>query len=134
MRSHLLAFTGVLASATAATLNEVCAPSYVQAHLPPPGFYQGESLDPLSVNANPVTQVSVADNDFFPDATFDYCNVSFTYSHDGLEDEVAPTYWLPAPGKFQNRFLATGGGGYAINSGNQSLAGRDHLWRCIQLD
>jgi tannase len=123
MRFHLLASTGLLGSATAATLNDVCRPSYVRAHLPAPGFYPGVSLDPSSVNANPVTQVSVTGNDFFPDATFDYCNVSFTYSHDGLDDEVALTYWLPAPGKFQNRFLATGGGGYAINSGNQSLPG-----------
>ncbi|OCT54987.1 Tannase [Cladophialophora carrionii] len=123
MRFHVPVFAVVLASATAATLNDVCTPSYVRAHLPPPGFYQGVSLDPSSVTANPVSQVSVADSNFFPDATFDYCNVSFTYSHDGLEDQVALTYWLPAPGRFQNRFLATGGGGYAINSGNQSLPG-----------
>ena len=123
MLLRLLMFTGVLATASAASLNDVCTPAYVRAHLPVPGFYQGLSLDTSSVTANPVTQASVVNNAFFPDATFNYCNVSFTYSHDGLEDEVALTYWLPAPNKFQNRFLATGGGGYAINSGNQSLPG-----------
>ena len=33
------------------------------------------------------------------------------------------TYWLPDPAKFQNRFLSTGGGGWAINSGSASVAG-----------
>ena len=33
------------------------------------------------------------------------------------------TYWLPSPDKFQNRFLSTGGGGFAVNSGNGSLPG-----------
>ncbi|KIV81328.1 hypothetical protein PV11_03519 [Exophiala sideris] len=107
----------------ASTLNDVCTPSYVQRHLPAPGFYQGVTVNTSTVTANPVTNVTVADNDFFPDATFDYCNVSFTYSHDGVNDEVVLTYWLPTPRNFQNRFLATGGGGYAINSGNQSLPG-----------
>lgn len=92
-------------------------------HLPAPGFYQALSLDAFSVTANPVTQASVVNNAFLPDATFDYCDVSFSYSHDGLEDEDALTYWLPTPSKFQTRFVATGGGGYAINSSNQSFPG-----------
>src|ERR1700743_218043 len=107
MQLRVLCLVVVLARQSAATLNDVCTPSYVRAHLPAPGFYQGINLDPSSVSANAVTQVSVVDNDFYPDGTFDYCNVSFTYSHEGLDDEVALTYWLPAPDKFQNRFLAT---------------------------
>ncbi|OQV09061.1 hypothetical protein CLAIMM_13239 [Cladophialophora immunda] len=123
MHSPLFGILATLTAVRAATLNNVCSVSYVKAHLPPPGFYQGVTLSPSSVTANPVTGVKVVDNDFYPDAVFDYCNVSFTYSHDGLDDQVLLTYWLPAPAQFQNRFLATGGGGYAINSGNQSLPG-----------
>jgi tannase len=32
-------------------------------------------------------------------------------------------YWLPTPAHFQNRYLSTGGGGFAINSGTQGLPG-----------
>ncbi|KIX98789.1 uncharacterized protein Z520_05250 [Fonsecaea multimorphosa CBS 102226] len=123
MHFPLFRILAALAAVRAASLNDVCSVSYVKAHLPPPGFYQGVTISPSSVTANPVTNVQVVDYDFYPDAIFDYCNVSFTYSHDGLDDQVLLTYWLPAPAKFQNRFLATGGGGYAINSGNQSLPG-----------
>lgn len=123
MRSHLFGIATILTTTRAATLDDVCTPSYVQAHLPVTGFYQGVTLNSCSVTANPVTNVEVVDNDFYPNAVFDYCNVSFTYSHDGLNDQVTLTYWLPAPDKFQNHFLATGGGGYAVNEGNQSLPG-----------
>ena len=54
---------------------------------------------------------------------FDYCNVTFAYSHNGLDDTVLVTYWLPTPATFKNRFLATGGSGLAINFGNMSLPG-----------
>ncbi|KAH8657928.1 feruloyl esterase-like protein B precursor [Xylariales sp. PMI_506] len=106
-----------------ASLADVCTPTYVADHLPEAGFYNGLTIDSSSVTANPVTNASVTGNVFYPDSTFDYCNVTFTYSHDGLDDEVVLTVWLPAPENFQNRFLATGGGGYAINSGTQSLPG-----------
>jgi tannase len=122
MFNRLLSFI-FTASSSAATLNDVCTSSYVRSHLPAPGVYQGLSIDPASVAANPVRGASVANQPFYPDAVFDYCNVSFSYSHNGLQDKVTLSYWLPAPSKFQNRFLATGGGGYAINSGNASLPG-----------
>jgi len=95
----------------------------VTAHLPPAGVYPGISVVNSSVSANPVYSVEVTDQYFYPNAEFDYCNVSFSYSHDGLNDKVVLTYWLPAPENFQNRYLSTGGGGYAINSGTQSLPG-----------
>jgi tannase len=61
---------------------------------------------------------------FFPAATFSYCNFTLAYSHDGREgDQVLIQYWLPDPAKFENRYLSTGGGGYAIYSGSQSLPG-----------
>jgi len=123
MHMRSLAISALLTATLASSLHDVCTPSYVQQHLPATGYYQGVTIKTSSVTADPVTNVTVVDNDFYPDAIFDYCNVSFTYSHDGLNDEVTLTYWLPTPSDFLNRFLATGGGGYAINSGNQSLPG-----------
>jgi tannase len=105
------------------TLSDVCTIDYVTAHLPPADTYPGISIIASSVSANPVYGVKVTDATFFPNAVFDYCNVTFKYSHIGLNDTVVLTYWLPAPDKFQNRYLSTGGGGYAINSGNGSLPG-----------
>lgn len=64
-----------------------------------------------------IYNASATANLFFPDAVFDYCNVTFAYTHANLNDIVMVAYWLPSPSAYQNRFLATGGGGYAINSG-----------------
>lgn len=98
----------------AASLADVCTTSYVAAHLPASGYYDDYALtvDTSSVTANPVYNYSVGAvySNFFPAATFDYCNVTFTYSHDSRDDSVLLTLWLPAPDKFQNRWLSTGGG------------------------
>lgn len=110
-------------SVQAATLQDVCSASHVKASLPPADFFPGITIEPSSVAANPVTNAEVMDEVMYPDAVFDYCNVSFAYSHDDRNDQVLLWYWLPAPMNFQNRYLATGGGGYAINSGNGSLPG-----------
>lgn len=123
--------TGVfLALAVAAhglTLDDVCTPDYVAARLPASGFYDYVSLtvNEDSVTASPVTNYSVSATEsvFFPAATFDYCSVTFTYSHTGRNDSVLLTLWLPAPDEFQNRWLSTGGGAYAINSQLGSLPG-----------
>ncbi|KAK2604759.1 hypothetical protein N8I77_007660 [Diaporthe amygdali] len=130
MRS-LSSFTAFLAaiapSARAVTLEDVCTASYVASHLPATGYYgdYAISVNAESVTANAVTNYTVGplDSPMFPAANFDYCNVTFTYSHDGRGDTVLLTFWLPAPDAFQNRYLFTGGGGYAINSRLQSLPG-----------
>lgn len=125
MRSGVLALVTVASTAVtyATTLDGVCTSSYVQASLPSADFYTGITIDNSSVSATPVYNTSVSGQDFFPDATFDYCNVSFAYTHNGRDDQVLLWYWLPAPEDFQNRFLATGGGGFAITSGSGSLPG-----------
>lgn len=125
MRSAFWALTAAASAAIvyAATLDDVCTSSYVQASLPSDDFYVGITIDPSSVLVNPVTNAEVENQNFYPNAVFDYCNVTFAYSHNGRDDQVLVTYWLPAPDNFQNRYLSTGGGGYAINSGNQSLPG-----------
>ncbi|KAH8599289.1 putative tannase [Bisporella sp. PMI_857] len=112
--------TALAAIVQAATLNDICTTSYLGASLPVEGFYNGITILPASLTANAVTNTSVSGSNNFPDATFDYCNVTFQYTHDGTYDIVNVMYWLPAPSKFQNRYLSTGGGGLAINSGTTS--------------
>lgn len=119
---HPFDWSLVVAAASAAmvqaiTLDDICTISYLQASLPAQDTYNGITILPASVTANTVTNTSVSRQNMFPDATFDYCNVTFQYTHDGRDDIVNVMYWLPAPSKFQNRYLSTGGGGLAINSG-----------------
>lgn len=97
---------------------------YAKSHLPAVNFIQGITLDPSSITTNVVYNASTsATSTFYPAAFFSYCNLTLAYSHDGRGDQVLVQYWLPDPAKFKNRYLSTGGGGYAINSGSQSLPG-----------
>lgn len=131
MQSMAAVLAAMAISARAAnstvSLADVCTSSYVAAHLPAAGYYGDYALAPIadSVSANPVYNHSVGAtySVFFPAATFDYCNVTFSYTHEGRDDTVVLTLWLPTPANYQNRFLTTGGGGYAINSQLQSLPG-----------
>lgn len=104
------------------SLTDICTPTYLAANFPAVDFYDGITLDPTSITAKMVINAS-ASSVFYPNAVIDYCAVTFKYSHNGLNDSVLLTYWVPAPANFQNRYLSTGGGGYAINSETQSLAG-----------
>lgn len=129
MRSSTLAVTvaasaGIVNAAASSTLSDICTTSYIQQSLPDPATIGlAVTLDSASVTANAVSNATTTGNVFFPDATISYCNVTFTYSHTGREDSVLVQYWLPAPANFQGRYLSTGGGGYAINSQDQSLPG-----------
>lgn len=114
-KHKMLPSRSILAAASAASavqalsLVDVCTPSYVSSHLPAADFYPGLTLSQDAI-ANPVYNTSVSGEMFYPDATFSYCNVTLTYSHNGIDDdEVVLTYWMPAPENFQNRYLATGG-------------------------
>lgn len=121
------AVAGLAWRASAVTLDDVCTTEYVAAHLPADGFYDDYAItvDAASVTAAPVTNYTVGavDSPFYPAANFDYCGVTFNYTHDGRNDSVLLTLWLPTPDNFKNRFLSTGGGGYAINSQLGSLPG-----------
>lgn len=122
MRFTLCALA-VAAAASATTLDSLCTSTYAQAVLPADDIYEGITIDHSSVVTTSVKNASVQGQEFYPDATFDYCNVSFSYSHNGLNDKVNVVYWLPSPSSFQKRYLSTGGGGLAISSGSQSLPG-----------
>ncbi|PSR80925.1 tannase subunit [Coniella lustricola] len=117
-RSLGLAATAAVA-VQAATLQDICSVSYVQAALPASDFFPGLTLDPSSVTTAITTNSSVAESDWYNAATIDYCNVTLAYSHNGIANDIVHiSYWIPAPNDFQNRYLSTGGGGLAINSGS----------------
>ncbi|KAH6871787.1 Tannase/feruloyl esterase [Thelonectria olida] len=102
----------------AATLQSICSVQYAQKHLPADGFYPGVTIDESSVSVSLVQNASYT-SEWYPGKTIDYCNVTFAYSHDGADDLVHVSYWLPSPGSFKSRYVSTGGGGLAINSGSQ---------------
>lgn len=118
-----LSLAAAVGPAVGLTLDQLCTNSFAQNALPAKGFYNGITIDSSSVTTSVATNYSIQSNTFFPDATISYCNVSFAYTHDGRNDLVHVAYWVPDPSKFQNRFLATGGGGLAINSGAQTVSG-----------
>jgi len=100
-----------------ATLDSICTTTYARSVLPDNHALPGITIDASSVETTLALNVSVSSG-WYPAATIDYCNVAFAYSHDGIaNDKVHVTYWLPAPSAFRNRYVSTGGGGLAINSG-----------------
>ncbi|KAJ9656112.1 hypothetical protein H2198_005168 [Neophaeococcomyces mojaviensis] len=118
--SFLATITGVI---QAATLQDVCTSSYIQASLPQNNIILGITIDHSSVQANAVTNISAGTSNDYPNVTITFCNVTFAYSHNGRNDRVQLRYYVPAPSNFKNRYLSTGGGGYAINSGARMLPG-----------
>lgn len=124
--SFLLLLAAALTAATpvsnSSSLSGVCTIAYAKASLPLDAV-DGITIDPSSVSVQEVSNYTSSGSVTLPDATIDYCNVTFTYSHDGLDDTVYLTFFAPAPADFQNRYLSTGGGGYSISSGAMALVG-----------
>ncbi|CAK7221576.1 hypothetical protein SBRCBS47491_004572 [Sporothrix bragantina] len=113
----------LLSSPTVATgFAAVCTKDYVQSILPASSAVEGLVLVPGSVTANAVANYSIQSSAQSPGrSNIDFCNVTVAYHHAGSTDTTNLWLWLPSPDAFQNRFLATGGGGYAITSGERGL-------------
>ncbi|KAK4920749.1 hypothetical protein LTR49_011825 [Elasticomyces elasticus] len=140
MRLDSLALPAQLAAtgASAAALSTVCTSSYVTDSLP-----SIVGIEFGSVSAAPVYNYSVAAGNSYPSVSGrNFCNISVAYSHTLKNDNVrarfqsetkpSPAnatlkvyvyYYLPAPSQWSSHFLATGGGGYSINSGPSGLEG-----------
>ncbi|PQE27725.1 Tannase feruloyl esterase protein [Rutstroemia sp. NJR-2017a BVV2] len=123
MRSNALFLVSGATTATAASLASVCSTSHISSALSAIENINGITLNANSVTANAVYNETHTGETFFPDDTINYCNVTFSYTHNGLNDTVLLGYYMPAPSDYKNRFLATGGGGFAINSGAMSGPG-----------
>jgi tannase len=111
-----------VATAMATSLSDVCTSAYAESVLPASPL-EGVTLDQTSVTASAVYNYSSAATAFWAASTFDFCNVTLAYTHDGLDDTVLLEFWLPTPDNFANRWVSTGGFGYAINGGESDLPG-----------
>ncbi|RMX97149.1 hypothetical protein D0868_10798 [Hortaea werneckii] len=108
----------VAATAKAISLSDICSNSKVNGSLP---SLQGIEFTGVT-SINTVLNASVESGINYPGATGrDYCNVTITYHHAGKDDDINVWYYLPSPAQYKDRFLATGGGGFAINSGASLL-------------
>lgn len=72
------------------TLSSVCTVEYVQSVLPATNFVQGVAVDVDSVTASAVTNYTVAASDgILGGSGYDFCNITFSYTHTGLNDTVS---------------------------------------------
>ncbi|KAI1458578.1 feruloyl esterase-like protein B precursor [Annulohypoxylon moriforme] len=106
-----------MAAVRAASLADYCTVDYATSVLPVRDLGLAVTIDESSVSAALATNKSVS-SEWYASSVIDYCNVTFAYSHNGLNnDTVHVSYLVPSPETFSNRYVSTGGGGLAINSG-----------------
>jgi len=101
------------------SLSTLCTVSNVQAALPVDGALLGLNLLSDTVTAAPVYNASVGGGMMGVStggATYNYCNVTVSYSHTGKNDTIALKYAFPEPSNFKNRFYLSGGGGFSLSS------------------
>ncbi|KAI0844919.1 feruloyl esterase-like protein B precursor [Daldinia vernicosa] len=114
----LIGLSALVGSARAVSLSDYCTATFATSVLPTQDLGLGVTLDVSSVSATLATNKSFT-SEWFGTVAIDYCNITFAYSHDGIANDVVHvSYLVPPPDKFLNRYVSTGGGGFAINSGS----------------
>lgn len=101
------------------SLSTLCTVSNVQAALPVDGVLLGLNLLPDTVTAAPVYNASTGGGMMGGSTggvTYNYCNVTVSYTHTGKNDSIALKYAFPEPSNFKNRFYLSGGGGFSLSS------------------
>lgn len=124
MRQSFFATSLALATASAATLEDLCTVENVQSALPANGTLLGIDLLPDTVTATPVYNASTgggmkkrqAPSGTTSGTTYSYCNVTLSYSQTGKNNSVPVIFGLPQPSDFKNRFYLAGGGGYSLST------------------
>jgi tannase len=114
MRSSLATTPAIAAIAMAATLDDMCTVSNVQAALPTNGTLLGIDLIPSAVTA--AALYNVTGGGMGSTITYTYCNITVSYTHTGRGDRVILKFAFPSPDEFRNRFYVGGGGGYSLSS------------------
>ncbi|OKL58154.1 Tannase [Talaromyces atroroseus] len=110
-----LAAAALAATAGASSLADLCTVSNVQNALPANGTLLGIELIPSTVTANTVSNASVSSMfTTSSDTTYNYCNVTVSYTHTGKGDKVVLNYAFPDPSQYANRFYVLGGSGYSL--------------------
>lgn len=116
MRRSCGAGIAAAATATASTnvtsLSGICSVSIIQAALP---SIPGITLDSSSVTASAMYNYTDSGS------TYNFCNVTVSYSHTGKNDKVNLYYFLPEPSAFQGRYIESGGMAYAITRGASDM-------------
>lgn len=108
-------------AANATSLADVCTVSNVQAALPANGSILGLELLPETVTAaavyNASTSMGPPGSVTAADAvTYNYCNVTVSYAHNGKGDVIPVEFAFPEPHTFKNRFYLAGGSGFSLSS------------------
>jgi tannase len=120
LRTFQLAFVSFIASAKGASLSELCTTANVQAALPVNGILNGINTTSSGVTASIVYNATLggkmSSSTAAGGSTYNYCNVTVTYTHSGVDDEVVLGLVLPDPSEFANRYYVGGGGGYSLSS------------------
>ncbi|KAF9697804.1 hypothetical protein EKO04_004168 [Ascochyta lentis] len=100
------------------SLSSLCNVANVQAALPVDGTLLGLNLLPGTVTAGAVYNASVGMGmgSTSGGTTYNYCNVTVSYTHTGKNDTIALKYAFPEPSTFKNRFYVSGGGGFSLSS------------------
>lgn len=99
------------------SLSALCTVSNVQAALPANGTLLGLNLLPGTVTAGAIYNASISQmGSTDGGATYNYCNVTVSYTHTGKNDTIALKYTFPEPSTFKNRFYLSGGGGFSLSS------------------
>ena len=80
---------------------DICTTAHAKSALPASGFVNVLSIKPSTVTTAPLYNSLVSGQYFYPGAIFEYCDVTFAYSHTGRNNQFWLELWLLAPEKFQ---------------------------------
>lgn len=82
--------------------------------IPTPEYFGTEVTSVTAIEVHEFTDYPIMDFSLlsFERKSLDFCNVTVTYTHPGLGDNVNVYIWLPLEG-WNGNFFAQGGGGFA---------------------